>query len=170
MRIRQQWRNSPREPGRPETSTDPASLALVVVVAILALLKLGIPRTAAQRSDGGFVATAEKNGPQRKVNRGRMVTHDHCRRLPRRVHLTRFPVPEMILATGGILMAKPTTASEAVLYNATGPKKIKVGNTEIEEFTPAEIIAADRHEKSEVAEGRTHQGVRFVALKHPATG
>jgi hypothetical protein len=67
-------------------------------------------------------------------------------------------------------MTKPTTAEEAIVYNAIGPKKIKVDGTEVEEFTPAELLPAADRAAANIAGNRTHQGVRFVGLTHPGTG
>ncbi len=67
-------------------------------------------------------------------------------------------------------MTKPTTAEEAIVYNAIGPKRIKNRGVEVEEFTPAELIPAADRASSNVAGERTHQGVRFVGLTHPGTG
>ena len=67
-------------------------------------------------------------------------------------------------------MAKPTTAAEAVVYNAIGPKKIRVGKEEIEEFTPAEIITAEHHAAAKVAAGKNHFGLRFNSIIPPGAG
>lgn len=67
-------------------------------------------------------------------------------------------------------MTKPTTAAEAVTHNALGPKRVRVGKTEVEEFSPEELIKADVHQAAQTAASKNHMGLRFTKIVPPGAG
>ena len=67
-------------------------------------------------------------------------------------------------------MAAPTTIDEAIEQSALGPKRVRVGNTEREQFTPAELLAAKQGTAATTAGNRNHLGLRFMKIIPPGAG
>jgi len=67
-------------------------------------------------------------------------------------------------------MATPTTAKEALDNAVLGPKKVKVGNEEVEQHSLGDLQSIADREAGNTAGNRNHMGLRFVGLVPPGTG
>lgn len=67
-------------------------------------------------------------------------------------------------------MADPETIADAISVVATGPKRTKVKNTEVEEHDLDQLIKADNHVAAKTAGTRNHQGMRFNQIVPPGAG
>lgn len=68
-------------------------------------------------------------------------------------------------------MAAPTTAEEALLQNALGPKQAMVGKTQITAHDLSEIAAiADRERANTAVDANDFFGIRFAQFNPPGAG
>jgi len=59
------------------------------------------------------------------------------------------------------------TISDAVLSAAAGPKRVKGDAGEVEQYGIAELIEAERYQRSKCASVKSNRGLRFSKLVPP---
>ena len=67
-------------------------------------------------------------------------------------------------------MTKPTTTTEAIEAASLGPKRVKIGSEEVEQFTPAELAEAANFAAASNAKSKKHFGLRFTKCIAPGGG
>lgn len=70
----------------------------------------------------------------------------------------------------GFAMSTPTNAKQAAEQAALGPKRVRVGNQEVEQFSPKELREQAIAEKADSAASKPHFGIRFTKLIPPGGG
>jgi hypothetical protein len=60
--------------------------------------------------------------------------------------------------------------SDAIESAAAGPKKVKLGNQEVEQYGIDELVKAANHVAAQTAASQAHRGLRFTALVPPGCG
>lgn len=63
-----------------------------------------------------------------------------------------------------------TEISDAIETNATGPRRVRVGNQEVEQHPLKDQIEADNHVAAKTAATRNHLGIRFRKIIPPGAG
>lgn len=67
-------------------------------------------------------------------------------------------------------MPAPETPDEAIEQNALGPKKVRVGNQEVEQHSIQDQIAARDALSQTTAVAKKHRGLYFTKLVPPGGG
>lgn len=67
-------------------------------------------------------------------------------------------------------MAAPNTIDEAIEQVALGPKRVRIGQQEVEQPDIDQLVKAAQYGKSSTAAGKSHFGLRFTKLVPPGAG